>query len=116
MGYHFTRSIGSVCTKEMQAIVVNARKRPRLTPQLPRSPAAKVKKYLTASVPDSEESEGEDGDKCMVCGEREEDDVDVEDWVACESCSGWIHSKCIPPDHPYLIADADFYCHVCLNS
>ena len=38
-----------------------------------------------------------------------EDDVDVEDWVACETCSGWIHSKCIPPDHPYSITDADFY-------
>ena len=75
-----------------------------------------LQKYLTASVPDSEESEGEsegeDGDKCMVCGERE-DDVDVEDWVACEICSVWIHSNCIPPDHPYSISDADFYC---LNS
>ena len=37
--------------------------------------------------------------------------VQVED---CETCSGWMHSKCIQPDHPYYIADADFYCHVCV--
>ena len=30
-----------------------------------------------------------------VCVEKEEDDVDIEDWVACEMCSQWIHSKCI---------------------
>ena len=31
---------------------------------------------------DTEDSGGESGgDKCMVCGEREEDDVDIEDWV-----------------------------------
>ena len=36
---------------------------------------------------DTEDS-GESGDdKCMVCGEKEEDDVDIEDWVACEMCS-----------------------------
>ena len=36
---------------------------------------------------DTEDS-GESGDdKCMVCGEKEEDDVDIEDWVACEVCS-----------------------------
>ena len=46
---------------------------------------------------DTEDSGGESGDdKCMVCGEREEDDVDIEDWVACEMCSQWIHSKFIP--------------------
>ena len=46
---------------------------------------------------DTEDSGGESGDdKCMVCGEKEEDDVDIEDWVACEMCSQWIHSKCIP--------------------
>ena len=34
---------------------------------------------------DTEDSGGDSGDdKCMVCGEREEDDVDIEDWVACE--------------------------------
>ena len=44
---------------------------------------------------DTEDSGGESGDdKCMVCGESEEDDVDIEDWVACEMCSQWIHSKC----------------------
>ena len=32
---------------------------------------------------DTEDSGGESGDdKCMVCGEKEEDDVDFEDWVA----------------------------------
>ena len=37
---------------------------------------------------DTEDSGGERGDdKCMVCGEKEEDDVDIEDWVACEMCS-----------------------------
>ena len=42
---------------------------------------------------DTEDSGGESGDdKCMVYGEREEDDVDIEDWVACEMCSQWIHS------------------------
>ena len=46
-------------------------------------------------------------DKCMVCGEKEEDDVDIEDWVACEMCSQWIHSKCIPSNHPYSISHAD---------
>ena len=47
---------------------------------------------------DTEDSGGESGDdKCMVCGEKEEDDVDIEDWVACEMCSQWIHSKCINP-------------------
>ena len=50
---------------------------------------------------DTEDSGGESGDdKCMVCGEKEEDDVDIEDWVACEMCSQWIHSKCIPSNHP----------------
>ena len=43
-----------------------------------------------------EDTEDSGGDKCMVCGEKEEDDVDIEDWVACEMCSQWIHSKCIP--------------------
>ena len=51
---------------------------------------------------DTEDSGGESGDdKCMVCGE---DDVDIEDWVACEMCSQWIHSKCIPSNHPYSIS------------
>ena len=49
------------------------------------------------------------------CGEREEDDVDIEDWVACEMCSQWIHSKCIPSNHPYSISHADFHCHICLQ-
>ena len=48
-----------------------------------------------------------------------EDDVDVEDWTVEDwrnlNCSGWIHSKCIQPDHPYSITDADFYCHVCAS-
>ena len=53
---------------------------------------------------DTEDSGGESGDdKCVVCGEKEEDDVDIEDWVACEMCSQWIHSKCIPSNHPYSI-------------
>ena len=60
---------------------------------------------------DTEDSGGESGDdKCMVCGEKEEDDVDIEDWVACEMCSQWIHSK-IPSNHPYSISHADFHCH-----
>ena len=47
---------------------------------------------------DTEDSGGESGDdKCMVCGEREEDDVDIEDWVACEICSLWIHLSSYPP-------------------
>ena len=65
---------------------------------------------------DTEDNGGESGDdKCMVCGEREEDDVDIEDWVACEMCSQWIHSKCIPSNHPYSISHADFHCHICLQ-
>ena len=65
---------------------------------------------------DTEDSGGESGDdKCMVCGEREEDDVDIEDWVACEMCSQWIHSKFIPSNHPYSISHADFHCHICLQ-
>ena len=52
---------------------------------------------------DTEDSGGESGDdKCMVCGEKEEDDVDIEDWVACEMCSQWIHSKCIPSNYHTL--------------
>ena len=42
--------------------------------------------------------------------------MDVEDLVVCETCSGWIHSKCIQPDHPYSIADAGFNCHVCVSN
>ena len=62
---------------------------------------------------DTEDCGGESGDdKCMVCGEKEEDDVDIEDWVACEMCSQWIHSKC---NHPYSISHADFHCHICLQ-
>ena len=53
--------------------------------------------------------------KCVVCGEKEEDDVNIEDWVACEMCSQWIHSKCIPSNHPYSISHADFHCHICLQ-
>ena len=65
---------------------------------------------------DTEDSGGESGDdKCMVCGEKEEDNVDIEDWVACEMCSQWIHSKCIPSNHPYSISHADFHCHICLQ-
>ena len=64
---------------------------------------------------DTEDSGGGSGDdKCMVCGEKEEDDVDIEDWVACEMCSQWIHSKCIPSNHPYP-SHADFHCHICLQ-
>ena len=56
---------------------------------------------------DTEDSGGESGDdKCMVCGEREEDDVDIEEWVACEMCSQWIHSKFIPSNHPYSISQS----------
>ena len=59
---------------------------------------------------DTEDSGGESWDvKCMVCGEREEDDVDIEDWVACEMCSQWIHSKFIPSNHPHSISHADFH-------
>ena len=62
---------------------------------------------------DTEDSGAESGDdKCMVCGEKEEDDVDIEDWVACEMCSQWIYSKCIPSNHPYSISHADFHCHM----
>ena len=50
-------------------------------------------------------------DKCMVCGVKEEDDADIEDWVACEMCSQWIHST----NHPYSISHADFHCHICLQ-
>ena len=65
---------------------------------------------------DTEEGGGESGDdKCIVCGEKEEDDVDIEDWVACEMYSQWIHSKCIPSNHPYSISHADFHCHICLQ-
>ena len=65
---------------------------------------------------DTEDSGGESGDdKCMVCEEKEEDNVDIEDWVACEMCSQWIHSKCIPSHHPYSISHADFHCHICLQ-
>ena len=65
---------------------------------------------------DTEDSGGDSGDdKCMVCGEKEEDDVDVEDWVACEMCSQWIYSKCIPSTHPYSISHVDFHCHICLQ-
>ena len=55
------------------------------------------------------------GMMCSVCGEKEEDDVDIEDWVACEMCSQWIYSKCIPSNHPYSISHADFHCHICLQ-
>ena len=66
---------------------------------------------------DTEDSGGDSGDdkKCMVCGEKEEDDVDIEDWVACEMCSQWIHSKCIPSTHPYSISHTGFHCHICLQ-
>ena len=50
---------------------------------------------------DTEDSGGESGDdKCMVCGEKEEDDVDIEDWVACEMCS---HSGYILSAYPPII-------------
>ena len=62
---------------------------------------------------DTEDSGGESGDdKCVVCGEEEEDDVDIEDWVACGMCSQWIHSKCLPSNHPYSVSHADFHCHL----
>ena len=61
---------------------------------------------------DTEDSGGESGDdKCMVCGEKERDDVDIEDWVACEMCSQWIYSKCTS-NHPYSISHADCHCHL----
>ena len=64
---------------------------------------------------DTEDSGGESGDdKCMVCGEKEEDGVDIENWVACEMCSQWI-PKCIPSNHPYSISHADFHCYICLQ-
>ena len=47
---------------------------------------------------DTEDSGGESGDdKCMVCGEREEDDVDIEDWVKC------VHSGYILISYPPII-------------
>ena len=49
----------------------------------------------------------------IVCGQKE-DDEEVEDWVACEACSQWIHAKCIPVDHPFSLEDPDFYCHNCI--
>ena len=31
-------------------------------------------------------------------------------------CAQWIHSKCIPSNHPYSISHADFHCHIiCLQ-
>ena len=64
---------------------------------------------------DTGDSGGESGDdKCMVCGEKEENDVDIEDWMACEMCSQWIHSKCIP-SNPYSLSHAVFHCHICLQ-
>ena len=53
---------------------------------------------------------------CMVCGGREEDDSDVEQWVTCDTCSKWVHAKCIQPTHPYSIFDTDFYCQSCFQS
>ena len=62
---------------------------------------------------DTEDSGGESGDdKCVVCGEEEEDDVEIEDWVACGMCSQWIHSKCLPSNHPYSVSHADFHCQL----
>ena len=47
---------------------------------------------------DTEDSGGESGDdKCMVCGEKEEVDVDIEDWVAC------VHSGYILSAYPPII-------------
>ena len=57
---------------------------------------------------DTEDSGGESGDdKCMVCGEREEDDVDIEDWVACEMCSSILYITC-RLSLPYLFTVAIF--------
>ena len=50
---------------------------------------------------DTEDSGGESGgDKCMVCGEKEEDDVDIEDCVACEMC---VHCGYILSAYPPII-------------
>ena len=49
---------------------------------------------------DTEDNGGESGDdKCMVCGEKEEDDVDIEDCVACGVHSGYILSAYPPIIH-----------------
>ena len=57
---------------------------------------------------------GESGDdKCMVCGEKEEDDVDIEDWVACEMCSQWIQ---YPPIIHTLYHMQTFIAIICLHS
>ena len=50
----------------------------------------------------------------MVCHGTEDNDIDVEDYVACETCSQWIHAKCIPCDHPCSPADDNFYCPHCI--
>ena len=44
-------------------------------------------------------------ENCMVCSQK---DDEVEDWVACEACSQWIHAKCIPVDHPFFVEDCIF--------
>ena len=44
-----------------------------------------------------DDSDNDLSENCVVCGQKEEDDKEVEDWVACEACSQWIHAaKCIP--------------------
>ena len=48
----------------------------------------------------NEDSGGESGDdKCMVCGEKEEDDVDIEDWVDVKC----VHSGYILSAYPPII-------------
>ena len=63
---------------------------------------------------DKDNSDNDLSENCMVCGQKEDDDKEVEDWVACEACSQWIHAKCIPVDHPFSLEDPDFYCHNCI--
>ena len=49
---------------------------------------------------DTEDSGGKSGDdKCMLCGEKEEDDMDIEDWVACKC----VHSGYILSAYPPII-------------
>ena len=52
---------------------------------------------------DKDNSDNDLSENCMVCGQKEDDEEKVEDWVACEACSQWIHAKCIPVDHPFSL-------------
>lgn len=50
---------------------------------------------------------------CIVCGKGETDDTLIETWVQCETCSNWLHEKCIPCNHVYSVYDEVFICHIC---